>query len=290
MAQEVKTYSVYDTNQSGDLSISDVTDVVDKVKRNVTTASTMQYVTAEDLKTILQGIYTKLEILENLIKKNGQSTDEQEEESHPTFHNGYEYVDLGLSSGTLWAVCNVGASSAKEYGSYFAWGETYEQPHSGYSENTYKFFDFDMKTYSKYVINSERGDIDDNLQLDIEDDAATYQWGGNWTIPTKQQFEELISECSWTLTTVDGVRGWNVVGKSGKNIFLPGAGTIEEGNLIGDGGLGYYWSSCMETFTSEPTFASDYGFLLSFGIDGYFVVSKQRYTGCTIRPVINANY
>ncbi len=38
--------------------------------------------------------------------------------------DGHDYVDLGLPSGTLWATCNVGASSPEEYGDYFAWGET----------------------------------------------------------------------------------------------------------------------------------------------------------------------
>lgn len=39
------------------------------------------------------------------------------------FLNGHSYVDLGLTSGTLWATCNVGASSPEEYGGYYAWGE-----------------------------------------------------------------------------------------------------------------------------------------------------------------------
>ena len=36
----------------------------------------------------------------------------------------HEYVDLGLPSGTLWATCNIGASSPEDCGDYFAWGET----------------------------------------------------------------------------------------------------------------------------------------------------------------------
>ena len=36
----------------------------------------------------------------------------------------FDYVDLGLPSGTLWAKCNVGASNPEETGYYFAWGET----------------------------------------------------------------------------------------------------------------------------------------------------------------------
>ena len=32
----------------------------------------------------------------------------------------HEYVDLGLPSGTLWATCNIGASTPEGYGNYYA--------------------------------------------------------------------------------------------------------------------------------------------------------------------------
>jgi hypothetical protein len=35
----------------------------------------------------------------------------------------YEYVDLGLPSGTLWAKCNVGASVETDYGNYYKYGK-----------------------------------------------------------------------------------------------------------------------------------------------------------------------
>ena len=41
-----------------------------------------------------------------------------------TDNSGKAYVDLGLTSGTLWATMNVGATSETDYGSYFQWGET----------------------------------------------------------------------------------------------------------------------------------------------------------------------
>ena len=37
-----------------------------------------------------------------------------------TFHNGYRYVDLGLS--VMWADANVGAENPEDYGNYFSWG------------------------------------------------------------------------------------------------------------------------------------------------------------------------
>ena len=38
--------------------------------------------------------------------------------------NGYEYVDLGLPSSTMWATCNLGANKPEEPGLLFQWGRT----------------------------------------------------------------------------------------------------------------------------------------------------------------------
>ena len=49
--------------------------------------------------------------------------------------NGHGFVDLGLPSGTKWAICNIGASSPEKYGEYFAWGETIAK--TKYSDDTW---------------------------------------------------------------------------------------------------------------------------------------------------------
>lgn len=36
--------------------------------------------------------------------------------------NGFEYVDLGLPSGTMWATCNVGANKPEDPGLLFQFG------------------------------------------------------------------------------------------------------------------------------------------------------------------------
>lgn len=51
--------------------------------------------------------------------------------------DGYEYVNLQLPSGTLWATTNVGARSPEEFGDYFAWGEI--QPKEAYEWDNYKW-------------------------------------------------------------------------------------------------------------------------------------------------------
>ena len=59
-------------------------------------------------------------------------------------YNGHAYVDLGLPSGTLWATCNVGATTPEGYGDYFAWGET--QPKGYYDWSTYMYYNGDIHT------------------------------------------------------------------------------------------------------------------------------------------------
>ncbi|MDE7107160.1 MAG: hypothetical protein K2O39_02435, partial [Clostridiales bacterium] len=46
--------------------------------------------------------------------------------------SGYEWVDMGTS--VKWATRNVGSNSSRDYGSYFAWGETKPAPNNNYSE------------------------------------------------------------------------------------------------------------------------------------------------------------
>jgi hypothetical protein len=99
-----------------------------------------------------------------------------------TKYNGFEYVDLGLPSGTLWAKCNVGAKTETEYGDYFAWGET--KPKKEYTWENYKFgVGYNLKKYN---------DKDKLIELELEDDTAHVNMGSAWRIPTKEQFEELF--------------------------------------------------------------------------------------------------
>ena len=69
--------------------------------------------------------------------------------------NVYEYVDLGLPSGLLWATCNVGADTPEDYGDYFAWGET--QPKDTYNWSTYQYCNGSYNTLTKYCNDSDYG-------------------------------------------------------------------------------------------------------------------------------------
>ena len=85
----------------------------------------------------------------------------------------YQYVDLGLPSGTMWATCNVGASNPWEYGDYFAWGET--MPKQNYNWLTYKYANGDYYKQTKYCttnFNGNNGFTDNLTVLEPSDDVA----------------------------------------------------------------------------------------------------------------------
>lgn len=91
-------------------------------------------------------------------------------------------IDLGLSSGTLWATTNVGAFNPEDNGYYFAWGET--EPKEDYIRLKYRTFCFDD--------DHAHGKL---TTLDLPNDAASACLGGQWTMPTSEQHKELIKEC-----------------------------------------------------------------------------------------------
>ena len=179
-------------------------------------------------------------------------------------------VDLGLPSGLLWANCNVGASSPEEYGDYFAWGET--EPKSSYSSSN-------SVTYGLSISELEsRGIIGADGNLTAAYDAATANWGGNWRMPTLDEMQELLDECTWTWTTMNGVYGRKVTGPNGNSIFLPAAGFRYDTSLYNAGSYGDYWSA---TPGGDSYYACDLGF--DSGDCGWS--SCNRDYSFTVRPV-----
>ena len=195
--------------------------------------------------------------------------------------NGYEYVDLGLPSGTLWATMNVGADSPEDYGDYFAWGET--QPKDEYNWSTYKWCNGRSNTLTKYCTQSSDGTVDNKKTLDLADDAANANWGGDWRMPTKTEQNELrntsYTTCTWT--TQNGVKGYKVISKkNGNSIFLPAAGYRSRSSLIYAGSNGVYWSSLLNTGYS------DNAFILDLDWRGVYSNYYGRTLGLSVRPVM----
>ncbi len=173
--------------------------------------------------------------------------------------NGHDWVDLGLPSGLRWATCNVGASTPTAYGNYYAWGETSTK--TTYSSSTY--------TYS-----------DNPTTLPSNRDAATANWGSAWRMPTKEEFEDLKTNCTVTWTTQNGVNGRLFTGPNGNSIFLPAAGYRLGSDLSSAGSDGYYWSSSLG---SSDTYHAWY--LIFDSGTCYMGSYGGRYGGLSVRAV-----
>ena len=183
----------------------------------------------------------------------------------------YAVVDLGLS--VKWATCNVGATKPEEYGNYYAWGETTTK--ATYTGDTYTLTTDGGSTFTKY------NTTDGKTTLDPEDDAARANWGGQWRMPTDEEWTELRENCTWTWTTKNGVNGYEVKSKTNENaIFLPAAGYRYNDDLHYAGDDGNYWSSSL--YAGSPYNAWYVGFF-SDSVDRSY---EGRCYGLSVRPVL----
>ena len=196
-----------------------------------------------------------------------------------------EFVDLGLPSGTLWANRNLGAAMSYDYGNYYAWGEVtgFNEGKTSFSWKNYRFCAGDSPNkLLKYCTKSHygyNGFTDFRRQLQGQDDAASNIFGFDYSIPTKEEWEELMNECTWTwLNNCALVRG-----KNGSIIVLPMTG-YRSGLGLYDGGVqGNYWSSTLDEDSPDDAW--------------YVLVDKSkprlykyyRSQGRSIRPVYHPN-
>ncbi len=200
--------------------------------------------------------------------------------NHDTKNDTKEAVDLGLS--VKWATCNVGATKPEEYGNYYAWGEIATKTTYDWSNYTHANGSYDALT--KYCNNSSYGNngfTDGLTTLTAADDAATQNWGGNWRMPTDDEWQELIDNCTWTWTTLNGVNGCEVKATNGNSIFLPAAGCHVYDELDRAGSVGFYWSSSLDTIF--PVSALSENFDADGHPDGDY--DDIRNCGRSVRPV-----
>ena len=200
--------------------------------------------------------------------------------------NAWEAVDLGLS--VKWASMNIGAESPEDYGFYFAWGEI--EPKCIFSEYTYKWCQTSVTSnLTKYNYSSVYGTTDGKKVLETADDAAYVNWGENWRIPTRGEADELTKNCTWVLTSRNGVEGYEVTSKKNSNsIFLPLAGRYVNDEYEFEGINGYFWlnSISLNSNSLEIDGKPYQAFcirLTKTGKDPSYL--QDRYVGLSVRPV-----
>lgn len=131
---------------------------------------------------------------------------------------------------------------------------------------------------------------DTQLSINIDthsDDVAYIGLGGQYRTPTKDEWQELIDNCTWTWT--DNYNNTGVAGRivtsniNGNSIFLPAAG-YRNGGLNYAGNYGGYWSSSLNT--GYPSNAWD----MSFNSGNVNMNNNNRCYGRSVRPVSDSGY
>lgn len=188
----------------------------------------------------------------------------------------HEAVDMGLS--VCWARVNIGAKNIEDNGDYFAWGETKPKEFSQFTKTRYllgKPSGWGMKIH-KY------NDQDNIRTLDVEDDAATQQWGSDWRMPTEQEMEELCKNCTIEEIEYKGTNLLRFTSNINKHVIhFPLNGYIKDGmhkNFSGWYPQAYLWTSSKNNLENEAVRCN----LINLR---FYIYDFNRWHGCAIRPV-----
>ena len=203
--------------------------------------------------------------------------------------------------GPYWAECNVGATKPEEYGYYFWWGDTVGYTRSGgtWTDNYYYSGVTWVSSAGEQMSSSpfsscptygkdnsalqSAGYIDSTGNLVAAHDAATAHLGAPWRMPTSDEVQALVDNCTTTWITTNGVAGRLVTGKgnyANRSIFLPAAGYGYGSYLYYPGADGRYWSSTPGSDDSD-----DAWYLYFFSSSFYRNDDGSRFSGLSVRPV-----
>ena len=146
-------------------------------------------------------------------------------------------VDLGLS--VKWASYNVGASNPWEYGNFYAYGEI--EPKTEYTLENYQwYYDNDGEDHDQWEEYLKLGATFTGTNYDV----AHVKWGNQWRVPTRDEWTELINNCEFEWTGMNGVTGAKITSRiNGNSIFLPAAGNMVDAEHTHDQLGCFYWTS-----------------------------------------------
>ena len=262
---------IYDTTES-------LSETEGKQQKTVISSGSFS-VTIEDLKSGTNYYYRAFAIVNGKYYYGEIKSFKTEEPVTTGEYKGYQWVDLGLPSGTKWATCNVGAPNgiSSKSGSFFAWGE--------YTSK----IEYNWSNY-QYSNGSSMNNIGSNIAGTSFDAASRERGSTLWAMPTKDQMEELITKCTASWTQVDGKDGMLFTGPNGNTIFLPLTGFNNKSEYANSSA--YYW-----TGTRAPS--QYHAYFMSFdktynggkpyieGAKSQNSASGLRWSGFKIRPVLN---
>ena len=161
--------------------------------------------------------------------------------------NGFEYVDLGLPSGTMWATCNVGASKPEDEGLLFQFGRVDGYKYGG-KNHKFRTIEQNMQDtgdeYTSVTTSVKKYNVGETL--DFDDDAAHINMGGIWRMPTNDELQELIDNTTQKVKTINEVQGMMFTSNINEHqLFIPFVGYWyeEDGGFMDAGSDAFVWSS-----------------------------------------------
>ena len=184
------------------------------------------------------------------------------------------YVDMGLPSGLKWSIANIDVTKPSGFAevdgkpspfiyecSFFSWGNT--DAHNPVNASSFGSWSFgtsnDMEPYKSSPGAKLTGHQSPSF------DFARANLGAPWRLPTTEEFAELFANIDYLnadgtvkdsaetnkLVTVNGVVGiWLQSKINGNRLFCPCSGHGYGSSWDSRGGVGYYWSSSLNSATS----------------------------------------
>ena len=135
---------------------------------------------------------------------------------------------------------------------------------------------------TKYNTESDFGTVDNITTLQLEDDAAYVRKGGNWHIPTVNEFEELYSNVNFIgIRDADNnIVGFKCVSRvNGNSFFLPTYSKKKKSGIINSWTLttwylGSYW---LASLRSTPSCACTFVLVYSDSevINGEYIIEDR---------------
>ena len=208
---------------------------------------------------------------ERLIQKN-----------YPFLTRSHDFVEI---DGVKWATCNIGAKCPTDIGLYFQWGDTQgytvEQAIKGEHQFTWEGYKFStgINDITKYNL------TDNKMALELSDDEAHVNGGGEGRITTIEDFEKLkkATNFEWIKNHKEsGVNGMLFIDKrnDSKQLFFPACGFLRNKGRLCLENDATYWSSTMTT---------DHFSVFTYILrprDSHFSGIDSRFHGFQIRPIL----
>lgn len=184
-----------------------------------------------------------------------------------------------------WAKKNVGAATEKDWGDYFAWGETTLR-YTSYTRNPAT----NESSFEGWKTNAFYGWPSYNEStLDPAHDAATANLGGNWRTPSYDEFVAMQKVTKWTYIAAD--KGYYVTAKdvnldsdkSNALLFFPFTGYFIESQWLQYGGqAAYYWTSTHKNNSANDVWCLDITMVPNPSVK---MTNIYRSQGAPVRPV-----